>query len=147
MVLQLSACALHSCLLQAYDGSDKDFWGWDYETAEENLNFRFWWQLQIFQIHYMLFARSITESNFKMFVMSLRKLVKWFFILDNFNYAKWFTVHICDLLTLPRTNPALYDEFNINGNFVIQISKKQFYTLHLGQAHEQANKEVKSIKG
>ena len=86
------------------------------------------------------------ESNFKLFVKILVSLVKWFFIFDHYNYARWLSVHIQDLLSLPITCPQLYQEYE-RGNFVVQISSREFSQIHYEQAHEQSNKTIKSNRG
>ena len=86
------------------------------------------------------------ESNFKLFVKILLSLVICFFIFDHYNYATWLSVHIQDLLSLPITSPQLYQEFE-RGNFVVQISSREFSRIHYDQAHKQSNKTIKSIKG
>ena len=65
------------------------------------------------------------EGNFKLFVKILISLVKCFFIFDHYNYARWLSVHIQDLLSLPITRPQLYQDFE-RGNFVVQILSREF---------------------
>ena len=86
------------------------------------------------------------EGNFKLFVKILTSLVKCFFIFHHYHYARWVSVHVQDLLSLPITCPRLYQEFE-RGNFVVQISGREFSRIHYDQAHEQSNKTIKSIKG
>ena len=87
------------------------------------------------------------EHNFKSFVKILISLVKWVFIFDHHNYVRWlFVVHIQDLMSVPITCPQLYQEFE-RGNFVAEISGRQFAQIHYDQAHEQSNKTIKYIKG
>ena len=69
-----------------------------------------------------------------------------FFIFDHCNYARWLSKHIQDLLSLPITCPQLYQEIE-RGNFVVQISCRQFSQIHYDQAHKQSNKTIKFIKG
>ena len=99
-----------------------------------------------FQIDYLIFIRSLREGNFKLIVNILMSLVKCFFIFDQYNYARWISVHIQDLLMLPITCPQLHQEFEA-GNFVVQISGREFSRIHYDQAHEQSNKTIKSISG
>ena len=73
-------------------------------------------------------------------------MVKWIFIFDYNHYARWLSVHIQDLLSLPITCHQLYQEFE-RGNFVVQISGREFSRIHYDQAHEQSNKTIKTIKG
>ena len=87
------------------------------------------------------------EHNFKYFVKILISLVKWVFIFDHYNYVRWlFVVHIQDLMSVPITCPQLYQEFE-RGNFVAEISGRQFAQIHYDQAQEQSNKTIKYIKG
>ena len=65
------------------------------------------------------------EHVFKSFVKFLISLFKWFFIFDYYNYARWLSVHIQDLVTLHITCPQPNQGFK-RGNFVVQISGKQF---------------------
>ena len=51
-------------------------------------------------------------------------------------------MHTQDLLSLPTTCRQLYQ-----GNFVVQISVRQFSQIHYDQVHEQSNKTIKSVKG
>ena len=67
-------------------------------------------------------------------------------IFDHFNYARWLSEHTQNLPSLPITCPQLYQEFE-RGNFIVQISSREFSQIHYDQAHEQSNKTIKSIKG
>ena len=78
-----------------------------------------------FQINYPVFIRTMREGNFKFFVKILISLIKCFFIFDHYNYARWLSVHIQDLLSLPITRPQLYQDFE-RGNFVVQILSREF---------------------
>ena len=81
-----------------------------------------------------------------LFVNVLKSFVKWFFIFDQYNYSRWISVHLQDLLTLSVTCPTLYEEF-VAGNFTAQITGRQFSRIYFDQAHEQSNKTIKSISG
>ena len=97
-----------------------------------------------FQI--IIFIRSMREGNFKLFVKILISLVKWVFIFDYYNYARWLSVHIQDLLSLIITCSQLYQELE-RESLVVQISGRQFSQIHHDQAHKQSNKTIKSVKG
>ena len=47
---------------------------------------------------------------------------------------------------LPITCPEPYQEFQ-RGNVGVQISGRKFSRIHYGQAHEQSNATIKSMKG
>ena len=83
-----------------------------------------------------------------LFVNVLKPLVKCFsfFIFDQYNYSRWISVHLQDLLTLSVTCPKLYEEF-VAGNFAAQITGRQSSRIHFDQAHKQSNKTIKSISG
>ena len=49
-------------------------------------------------------------------VSALTCFMTWFFTIDNYKYARWFSIHIFDLSSLEFTGPSLYEEFN-TGNF------------------------------
>ena len=44
-----------------------------------------------FQINVLIFVRSLKV---------LESVIKWYFILDKYHYARWLTIHLFDLLTL-----------------------------------------------
>ena len=99
-----------------------------------------------FQINYLVCITSMIEGNFKLFVKILISMGKLFFIFDYNHYARWLSMHIQDLLSLPITCHQLYQEFE-RGNFVVQISGREFSRIDYDQAHEQSNKTIKTIKG
>ena len=108
--------------------------------------FKYWMLIMKFQINYLVFISSMRKSSFKLFVKVLISLIKWIFIIDHYHDARWISVHIQDLMSLPITYPQLDQEFQ-RGNFVVQISGRQFSQIHYHQAHKQSNKGIKSIKG
>ena len=118
--MQLSLVAIYTCLKKAYEKS---------KVSEENLMFKYWLN---FQVDY-LFCNSL--SFFK-------SLVKWFFIFDQYNYSRWISVHLEDLLTLPVACPKLYEQF-LADNFVAQNTSRQFSRIHFDYVHEQCNKVIK----
>lgn len=66
--------------------------------------------------------------------------------MDHYNYARWLSVQVQDLLSLPITRPQLHQEVE-RGNFVVQILGSQFSQIYYYQAHEQRNKTIKFIIG
>ena len=139
---------IYDCLKEAYthNKSDLPLFTWAGEAAKSNHMFKYWLLIMKFQMDFLIFIRSLWEGHFILFVNVLKSLVKWFFIFDQYNYARWITVHIQDLLTLSVTCPQVYQEF-IEGKFVVQISNKEFSRIHYDHAHEQSNKTIKSISG
>ena len=77
---------------------------------------------------------------------SLRSLVKWFFALDHYNYARWIAIHVFDLISLPITYPDVYQEM-LKGSFSFSKSTRPFSKMALDQVHEQNNKIIKGQGG
>ena len=101
----------------------------------------FWLTLLKFQEIIFIFIRAQRTGNYSLYVESLQAIVPYFFALDHYNYARWLSIHIQDLLEL--------DEFTLQafqtGKFVIKRSKKRFSALAVDQAHEQLNKIIKNM--
>ena len=99
--IQLSLVAIYACLKEAYTQSNSEvsIFQWANEVAKHNLMFKYWLLILNFEIDYLIFIRSLREGNFLLFVNILKSLVKWFFIFDQYNYSRWISVHLQDLLT------------------------------------------------
>ena len=90
----------------------------------------------------LLFVRSIRESNFFLYIDTLKQLVPWFFALDRTHYARWGSVHIRDMLELAAKHSPIHEEF-VKGNFTLQKTLHAFSSMALDKAHEQNNKMIK----
>ena len=91
--LQVSFCALYIKLRQTVIGESLEIspLEWlDIRSSTSQMCF-FWKMVMNFQIN-MVDMCSIIES--------LRKVIKWYYILDKYHYARWLTIHLFDLLTL-----------------------------------------------
>ena len=77
-----------------------------------------------FQINVLIFVRSIREGNFEVYIESLRKVIKWYFILDKYHHAHWLTIHLFDLLTLDVKFPEVYTQMQ-KGFFSFQKSNRE----------------------
>ena len=97
-------------------------------------------------LNLLIFVRSIREGNFLLYVSSLRDIVKWYFALDHYHYARWIAVHLHDLVSLPQTSPYLYNCF-LEGYFAFQKSDNKFSLMGIDQAHEQNNPVIKGMGG
>ena len=139
---------IYACLKDAHNQSQTNLslFSWADEVANSNIMFKYWLLILKFQIDYLVVVRSLREGRFHLFINVLLSLVKWFLIFDQHHYSRWISVHLQELLTLKITCPDLYKEFS-TGNFVVQISNREFSRIHYNQAHEQCNKVIKSISG
>ena len=106
----------------------------------------YWYLIIKLQINILLFIRSIRESNFPLYVLSLQKLVKWMFALDHYNCARWINVHLFDLRTLRTTCPDIYESFT-EGKFSFQKNIRVFLKIAIDQVHEQNNNLIKNNGG
>ena len=100
-----------------------------------NIMSKYWYLILQFQTDYLVFIRSLRKRNCKLFLNVHQSLVKWFFIFDQYNYARWISVHVQDLLTLKVTCHS-----DVICHSDVQSS---IFT----NAHEQCNKIIKSING
>ena len=73
-------------------------------------------------------------------------LMPWVFALDHVNYARWLSIHIRDMSSLPNVLPSIYREFS-SGRFVAHKTMRPFSAIALDQAHEQVNAMVKGDGG
>ena len=94
----------------------------------------------------MVFVRSIREGNFPLHVLSLMDLLKWFFALGHTSYARWLTVHVFNLISLPTTHPAVYQEM-LKGFFSFAKTKRPFSRMALDQVYEENYKIIKRLRG
>ena len=95
----------------------------------------------------LLFLRSIRSRHFDLHVHSLDKLLPWVFAFDQYNYARWMSVHQFNMEMLHKTNSLIYQEFNATGNFVVARTNSDFSSIALDQRHEQLNKGIKGDGG
>ena len=105
----------------------------------------FYWQLILnIQLEIVIFVRSIRESNFLLYIESLRAFIKYYFSLDHFHYARWLTVHLFDLTSPRITAPDVHKKFS-ESNFAFQKTLNEFSKMSLDQVHEQNNAYIKGV--
>ena len=94
----------------------------------------------------LMLVRSIREANLVLFIAVLQKLAPYFFATDHTSYARWVSVFIHDLETLPVTNPNLYRVFR-GGKFAVQSTCRGFSKMAFDQALKQNKKTIKANNG
>ena len=72
--------------------------------------------------------------------------MKRVFSFGYYNYARWATVHLFDLMALHSTCPDVYVQF-LKGNFSFQKSNGRFSKIALDQVHEQNNEKINGASG
>lgn len=145
---QVTACSLYKLLKSAYNSYctkqtdvNEDILGfeeWCQNKSQQNVQFQFWYLVLSMQLTIFMLIRSFCEANFSLYCQALRELIPYFFANNNTHYARWLPVHLRDMMTLENKHPALAQEFMM-GNFVVHKTKRDFSSLALDQAHEQAN--------
>ena len=128
------------------DGSTLDPWKWLEEKSLSSSMAHYWSLVINLQIEILVFVRSVREGNSLLYVQSLRNLLNCFFALDHTNYARWLTIHVFDLISLPTTHPDVYQQM-LKRFFSFAKIKHPFSRMALDQVHEQNNKIIKGLGG
>ena len=146
--LQVSVCAIYVKLREAHtcSGSTLSPMEWLKLKAGENPMCLYWKMILDLQIDILLFIRSIRESNFCLYVLCLKNLMKWMFAMDHYHYARWLSVHLFDLVHLHLDCPDVYQAFS-NGKFSFDKTARQFSSMAPDQLHEQNNEVIKNVSG
>ena len=96
----------------------------------------FYWDMIVkLQIDILLYIKTIRQSNFDLYALCLKHLIKWLFLMDHYHYAQWCTVHLMDLFQLNINCSNIYSKFS-NGNFSFQKTVRQFSKMAPDQVHE-----------
>lgn len=77
------------------------------------------------QLAVHVFVQSIQVRDFQLYVQALTKPAHWFFALDHFNYARWISVHLRDIMILSRLHPLIFAEFH-KGHFTDEKASHAF---------------------
>ena len=111
--LQLSLCAIFTKLEEAAGESltSMSAYKWLCMKSAKSEVYLYWKTVLELEISILVYIRSIREGNFKLYVETLRKLLKWFFNFDRYNYARWLTVQWFDLQNLETNFPDVYEFF------------------------------------
>ena len=119
---------------------------WCAEQADASPQFQFWFIILQLELAFLIYLRSVRESNFLLYIDALSRIVPWFFALEHTQYARWIPVHLHDMVTLSINHPNVYEQF-MAGNFTVRKTKHVFSAIAIDQAHEQNNASVKGDGG
>ena len=106
--------------------------------VKKSPTFHFWALVTELQVQLLIFLSSLRRGDFSLYIQAITRMAPVFFALDQQNYARWLSVHICDMQTLT----AVSEQFK-QGHFVLQKTTKPFPTLALDQVHKQNNAIMK----
>ena len=146
--MQVSACSIYGELEQACknDGSNFTPIQWLKEKSQHSQMCFYCNLILNLQIYILLYIRVMRESNYHLYVLSMKHLMKWFFGMDHYKYARWGSMHLFDLVYLHVMSPDIYKEF-MAGNFSFQKTMRQFSRMAPDQLHEQNNEVIKGNGG
>ena len=90
---------------------------------------------------------AVRCGNWDLLLESIRDIIPFFFAYDHINYARYTTVMLADMLSLPDKFPDVYSEFE-KGNFSAQISDGSFSRVETDKIIEMTlNKDTKTPGG
>ena len=72
--------------------------------------------------------------------------MKYIFALNHYNYARWLSLHVDNLLKLEYTCRDVCKEL-CNGNFVTSKTENPFSSIAIDQTHEQNKIDIKRVGG
>lgn len=147
-LLQVCLCAEYKAIKLVCDSceSTQDIQDWMDNKASESPMFHYWKMIFDLQVLILMFIRSERERDFPLYVQVLKSAMKYIFAFNHYNYARWLTVHVDDLMKLEEVCPDVYKEF-CSGNFVVRKTTNPFSAIALDQAHEQNNATIKGVGG
>ena len=116
--LQITVAAIFTKLKETHGASDSNLplMDWLAEEAKSNPMCFYWKLILCLQLDILVFLHSIREKNLHLYVLSIKKLIKWYFTLDHYHYARWLSVHLYDLIHLHINCPDVYVAF-VSGMF------------------------------
>ena len=127
--LQVRACVIYLKLKQVNmdNGSKELILSLLANKSKINEMCVYWKLILELMVDVLVFIRSLREGKYPLYIVSLRKLICWYFTMDHYNYARWLSVHIYDLLSLPQNSLQLHSFSWIN----ISPSKKRIASFRL----------------
>ena len=143
---QVTVVVLNILLQDMYNmtNTDQSIDVWMECASKRNPTFKYWSLIMKFEQLILLFVRAHRSRDFKLYLDTLKSLIGLFFSMDHQNYARWLSVHIEDLESLPEN---VRQEFEDNGNWTVNRTGRRFSSIATDQAHEQNNKKVKGVGG
>ena len=151
---EVTIVALFSLQEQAYKkycedspGNEKeDKTEWKKRRVLESPQFNYWNNVIAIESLLLQLVVSIRTANFKLFVVTLKRICPWSFALDAVHYSRWLPMFLRDLEELPERHPDVYAEF-LQRKFTSNRTTSSFSAMSDDQFHEQNNKKIKCDGG
>ena len=143
--IQVTVCSLFIKLQKATlkDASNLHPCTWLVEKSKSN-KMCFIWKISLdLEMHILTFVRFQREGNFQLYREIICTIIRWYFPLDHFHYARWLSVHLFDSMTLDIVHKDVFENFLL-GHFCFKKTNKVFSKIALDQLHEQNNRIIKS---
>ena len=111
--------------------------------AVDNPNAEFWWQYMTMVSITLSFTRAQRDGLWDLHLHSFKRMLPYFFRYDHVNYARWDTVYLAEMSTLP---PEVLLQFQ-EGNFVVKRTERRFNQVSADQSTEWLNATGKKSGG
>ena len=127
--IQVYLCAEFRAMMLILENEETilDFERWMNEKSYESPICYYWKMIVNLQVLILYFVRSERERNFNLYAI-LNSSMKYIFALNHYNYVRWLSLHVDDLLKLEYTCPDVYKEF-INEHFPISKIENPFSSI------------------
>ena len=119
---------------------------WKKAMAKKCPQFRYCASVLDLELVCLRLVGAFREADFNMYLQSIRKLLPWMLVLDHGNYARWLSVHYCDMCILSPKHLDMYNYFQ-EGYSTIHKTSREFSSTALDHAHEQVIAAAKSDGG
>ena len=141
---QVTCLALSILLQSAFQlQSDETYYKkWRKLSLTKSPTFYFWDLILRIENSILIFIRSHREKNFELYVEALNELMFLFFALGHYDYCRWASVHMRDMLSISDHSKSTLKEA-----WVVQNTMHTFSSITIDQAHEQESAKVKGNGG
>lgn len=116
------------------------------ESQKNKKTYKLWRQYMDMVFTLLAFIRADREGNWSLHLESFTKMLPLFHRYDHTNYARWGTIYLTEMRSLPDTAPEVNQEFQ-KGNFSIKRTKSNFSQIGPDQALEHINRVAKVSGG
>ena len=144
---QVLASTLNNLLHISFEESgEDDFDLWIEQSVKNSAQFKYCYLGLTLILKFLIYVRAIREANIDAYINVLSYWVRWCFLFDHLNYARYTTVHLTYLWNAKWENSRVYRLLQ-NGIFTVNKTNKRFSNIHLDQNHEQLNDYLKKNGG
>jgi len=109
----------------------------------------FWMSFVDMVENLLALIRSSREGNWMLHLSAIRSMIPWCFAYDKQNYSRYLSIYYCQMTTLQETHSNVYDHFQHNGGFSVQLGDHNpFGRIAMDQTIEETvNKDTQTAGG